>query len=185
MGFHTFDVDRARQLEDEARYAWISLEELIDAVDPTADAVVADLGSGTGFYTDDVAPHARTVYGVDVQPEMHAIYREKGHPENVELIESDAGDLPFSADELDAAYSTATFHEFGDVDAVTELARVLKPGGRLAIFDWSADGIGDAGPPCSERYGLGDAVGMVTEAGFTVRHARDRTETFVIVARAP
>lgn len=185
MGFHTFDADRARQLEDEARYAWISREELIDAVDPTADAVVADLGSGTGFYTDDMAPHAGRVYGVDVQPEMHAIYREKGLPENVELVEGDVGDLPFDVGELDAAYSTATFHEFGDADAVTELARVLTPGGRLAIFDWSGDGDGDAGPPCAERYRLGEAVEMVTDAGFSVRHARNRTETFVVVARAP
>ena len=113
MGFHTFDADRARQLEDEARYAWISREELIDAVDPTADAVVADLGSGTGFYTDDMAPHTGRVYGVDVQPEMHAIYREKGLPENVELVEGDVGYLPFVLAELDAAYSTATFLEFG------------------------------------------------------------------------
>lgn len=185
MGFHTFDADRARQLEDEARYAWISREELIDAVDPTADAVVADLGSGTGFYTDEVAPHAGRVYGVDVQPEMHERYREKGLPENVELVEGDIGDLPFETGGLDAAYSTATFHEFGNTDAVTELARVLTPGGRLAIFDWAGDGAGDAGPPCAERYRVGEAVEMVTDAGFSLRRVRSRTETFVVVARAP
>ncbi|GAA0522788.1 Methyltransferase domain-containing protein [Halorubrum aquaticum] len=185
MGFHTFDADRAAKLEDPERYAWVSREELIDAVDPAADGTVADLGSGTGFYTDDVAPHAGTVYGVDVQAEMHDRYREKGLPENVELVESDVADLPFDADALDAAFSTMTFHEFADDDAVTELARVLRTGGRLAVFDWSADGAEATGPPLEERYGLGDATAMLEAAGFEVAHGTTRTETFVVVARAP
>ncbi|OYR53762.1 class I SAM-dependent methyltransferase [Halorubrum halodurans] len=185
MGFHTFDADRAAKLEDPERYAWVSREELIDAVDPAVDGTVADLGSGTGFYTDDVAPHAGTVYGVDVQAEMNDRYREKGLPENVELVESDVADLPFAAGALDAAFSTMTFHEFADDDAVAELARVVRTDGRLAIFDWSADGGGAAGPPTAERYTLAEATAMLEDAGFEVVHGTTRTETFAVVALAP
>ncbi|MFC5133369.1 MULTISPECIES: class I SAM-dependent methyltransferase [Haloferacaceae] len=184
MGFHTFDADRAAKLEDPERYAWVSREELVDAVDPDDDAV-ADLGSGTGFYTDDVAPHAGTVYGVDLQAEMHAAYREKGLPENVELVESDVADLPFAAGELDAAFSTMTFHEFADDDAVAEVARVLRAEGRFVVFDWSADGDAAAGPPLDERYDLADATAMLEGAGFEVVHGTTRTETFAVVALAP
>ncbi len=186
MGFHTFDADRAAELEDAAkRYASVSREELVDAVDPAVNDVVADLGSGTGFYTDDVAPHAGTVYAVDVQAPMHELYREKGVPENVELVESDVADLPLGAGELDAAVSTMTFHEFADADAIGEIARVVRTGGRLAVFDWSADGNGASGPPVDERYGATEAVAMLEAAGFEVVHETTRTETFVIVARAP
>ena len=185
MGFHTFDVDRAERLEDPDRYRWASAEELIGAVDPAAADVVADLGSGTGFYTDDVAPHVGSVYAVDLQAEMHEFYREKGVPANVELVESDVGDLPLADDALDAAFSTMTYHEFASDDAVAELARVLRSGGRLVVFDWSADGDGEAGPPTDERFGVDDAAVVLETAGFDIVRADTRTETFTLVALAP
>jgi len=185
MGFHTFDVERAEGLEDPDRYRWVSAEELVGAVDPAPDDIVADLGSGTGFYTDAVAPHVATAYAVDLQAEMHELYREKGAPATVEFVESDVADLPFDADALDAAFSTMTYHEFASDAAVAELARVLRPGARLVVFDWSADGDGEAGPPTDERFGVDDAVAALEEGGFEVVQATTRTETFALVALAP
>ncbi len=185
MGFHTFDVERAERLEDPDRYRWVSAEELIDAVDPAGDDVVADLGSGTGFYTDDVAPHVGSVYAVDLQPEMHEFYREKGTPGHVEFVESDVADLPLEDDTLDAAFSTMTYHEFASDDAIDELARVLRSGARLIVFDWSGDGDGEAGPPVEERFSVDDAIVALDAAGFDVVSATTRTETFELVALAP
>jgi predicted TPR repeat methyltransferase len=77
MGHHTFDAGKAAKLEDAAaRYRSVSREELLWALDPTGTDAVVDLGSGTGFYTDDVAPHVDRVYAVDVQEAMHDHYRE-------------------------------------------------------------------------------------------------------------
>jgi ubiquinone/menaquinone biosynthesis C-methylase UbiE len=183
MGFHTFDPDRADRLDGEHRYQWCSSEELLTQVAPHEDATIADLGSGTGFYTDAVAAHAGTVYAVDVQPEMHEYYREKGLPETVELVHAEIEQLPFEDGELDAAFSTMTYHEFSGAAAMDELARVLRPGGRLVTVDWSSHGSGRSGPPLAERHGLGHAVSALGEAGFTVEHAVSRTETFVCRAR--
>jgi ubiquinone/menaquinone biosynthesis C-methylase UbiE len=184
MGFHTFDTERADELEDAAaRYRFCSREELHALVGPHEGMTLADVGSGTGFYTDALAPHAETVYAVDVQSAMHDRYREKGVPDSVELVEAGAGDLPFAADALDAIVSTMTFHEFADPDALTEVARVLRPGGRLVTVDWDRDGAGAAGPPRDETYSLGDAVSLQTDAGFAVERAESRPETYVTVAR--
>jgi ubiquinone/menaquinone biosynthesis C-methylase UbiE len=184
MGFHTFDSDRADTLEDAAeRYRYCSREELHGLVAPHPEMSLADLGSGTGFYTDDLAPHVGTVYAVDVQAVMHDHYREKGLPANVELVEADAADLPFGADTLDAAFSTMTFHEFANADALAEVGRVLRPGGRLITVDWDRDGAGEAGPPRDETYSLDDAIALQTDAGFVVERAERRPETFVAVAR--
>ena len=185
MGFHTFDVDRAAELERPDRYRWVSAEELIGPLAAAGVDVVADLGSGTGFYTDDLAPHVETVYGVDLQPEMHDRYREKGVPENVELVASDVADLPFADGELDGAVSTMTYHEFASDAAVAELARVVRSGGPLVTFDWTAEGDGADGPPTDERFAAGDAVAALEAAGFEVDSASTRTETFAVVARAP
>ena len=188
MGFHTFDPEKAAKLEDAGRYRYVSRDELLSYLDLAEGETVADLGSGTGFYTDDVAAFGEgmdlNVYAVDVQDAMHDQYREKGVPKNVALVTAAIGDLPFEEDELDAAFSTMTFHEFADADALAEIARVLRPGGRLVVADWSAEGRGEDGPSVDERYDLEAATEFVEDVGFEVRRGEERAETFVLVAGA-
>ncbi|MFB6104934.1 MAG: class I SAM-dependent methyltransferase [Halobacteriaceae archaeon] len=183
MGFHTFDAEGADRLEEaERRYRYLSAEELLWAIDPTPRETVLDLGSGTGFYTDDVAPAAGTVYALDVQPAMHEYYGAKGIPENVSLIVGRVADLPFADGALDAAFSTMTYHEFARTAALQEVARVLQPGGRFVVADWAATGSGEVGPPPAERYTAGEARTAVAGAGFEVQHVAVRPETFLLVA---
>jgi len=196
MGFHTFDPATADKLEDVSRYRYLSREELLaglgfDAGSGSGDlgsseggnlGTVADLGSGTGFFTDDVAPFADDVRAVDLQAEMHEHYREKGVPENVDLVTADVGDLPFEDGELDAAFSTMTFHEFAGDGALAEVARVLGTGGRLVVADWTANGEGESGPPVDERYDRDEAVDLLDDAGFETVRADERPETFLVVA---
>ncbi len=183
MGFHTFPIDRADALEDPGRYHFCSREELLGALALEEGAVVADLGSGTGFYADDVAPLAETLYAVDVQAEMHDRYREKGVPDPVEFVTAELSSLPFEEDHLDGAFSVMTHHEYASEGTFAELARVLRPGAPLVTVDWSADGTGEDGPPLEERFGLEDARAHLEAAGFTVESARNRPETFAVVAR--
>ena len=183
MGYHTFDVERADALEDPDRFRYCSAEELLAALAVPGDAVVADLGSGTGFYTDAVAPRVGTCYAVDVQSAMHDRYREKGVPANVETVTAGVEDLPLGDAALDAALSTMTYHEYAGETALAELARVVRPGGRVVTVDWSRHGSGDAGPPREERFGVGDAAGAFADAGFAIERAESRRETFVCVAR--
>ena len=183
MGHHTFDAGEAAKLEDAAaRYRSVSREELLWGLDLTGTETVVDLGSGTGFYTDDVASHADRVYAVDVQEAMHDHYREKGVPANVDLVTSGIEELPFEDGELDAAVSTMTYHEFTTASALAELARVLPSGGRLVVADWSADGSGENGPPLSERFGADEAATALEDAGFDVEFRATRPETFLVVA---
>jgi len=183
MGFHTFDAARADDLEDAGRrYRFLSAEELVGALALDDTDAVVDLGSGTGFYTDDVAPHAGQVYAVDIQEPMHDYYREKGVPDNVDLVTSGVDDLPFDTGSLDAAFSTMTYHEFASSDARAEIARVLGDGGTLVVADWNAGGDGDDGPPLDERFDVADAASAIEDAGFDVDFLSVRAETFVVVA---
>jgi ubiquinone/menaquinone biosynthesis C-methylase UbiE len=181
MGYHTYDPANADALEDPSRYEYVSVEELLALFDP--NGVVADLGSGTGFYTDDVAPYAETLHAVDVQEEMHERYRRKGVPENVECVTAEMSDLPFDDASLDCAFSTMTYHEFASDAALDELARVVAPNGLVGIADWTRNGTGEEGPPTSERYALDDALTAFGDAGFEIEHADERRETFVLSAR--
>ena len=184
MGYHTFPLENADALEDPTRFRFCSQEELLDLVDPSPAAVVADLGSGTGFYTDELAPFVDHLYAVDVQSGMHDRYREKGVPGNVELVTAGVEDLPVPDGALDAAYSTMTYHEYATAGTLAEVTRALRPGGVHAVVDWTSEGTGERGPPTDERYDLETAIGHHREAGFAVERARTRPETFVLSARA-
>jgi len=78
-----------------------------------------------------------------------------------------------------------TYHEFASQTAVAELARVIKPDGPLVIFDWSAEGDGEHGPPADERFAAEDAADALEAAGFEVVSASERTETFGVIALSP
>jgi ubiquinone/menaquinone biosynthesis C-methylase UbiE len=184
MGFHTFDADRAAKLEDPERFRYCSREELLAGLDPAPDDRVADLGSGTGFYTRELAPFAGTVEAVDIQAAMHDVFRDHGVPENVSLVTADVADLPFADDALDGAASTMTFHEFAAPGSLAELHRVLAPDASLFVADWTAAGRGNDGPPLAERYDAEEAASLLADAGFAVRDAVDRPETLFAVADA-
>ena len=184
MGHHTFDPARADRLERPDRYRHVSVEELLGALALAGGETVLDVGSGTGFYTDDIAPAAGRVLALDVQPAMHDLYREKGVPDNVAPVTGVADALPFEDGGVDAAVSTMTYHEFATGEALAELARVLAPGGRLVVADWSGDGPGEAGPPVAERYTPAEVRDHLAGAGLTLRRLEERPETFLFVAVA-
>ena len=185
MGHHTFDAAKADRLEGPERYRRVSAEELLGALSLGGTETVLDVGSGTGFYTDDVAAAAGRVLAVDVQPAMHAFYREKGVPDTVFPVTAVADALPLADDSVDAAFSTMTYHEFATAEALAELVRVLAPGGRLVVADWSGDGAGESGPPVAERYTPAEVRDQLSNAGLTLERLEKRPETFLFVATGP
>ena len=181
MGFHVFDADLAENLDDPSRYRYCSVEELTAPLQGGMGQVM-DLGSGTGFYTEALRDVAERVLAVDIQPAMHRLHDERRPDPCVRLLTAAAAALPIADGTVDAAVSTATFHEFAGVDALEELARVIVPGGTVVTVDWSATGAGARGPPVDERFSLGAAMMQLEAAGFTTVSAEERTETFRLVS---
>lgn len=183
MGFHTFPVERAGALDDPVRYRFCSREELLELLDPTPTDRVADLGSGTGFFSVEVAPFVGSLLAVDLQAAMHQRFREKGLPPNTNLVTSGISGLPFGDDVLDLAFSVDTHHEYHSEAAMEELARAIRPGGRLVTIDWSGTGSGEDGPPLEERYEPEEIVAQLESVGFDIIEQRERPETVAIAAR--
>lgn len=185
MGYHTFDAAEADRLEGPERYRQVSVEELLGTLALEGAETVLDVGSGTGFYTDDIAPAAGRVLALDIQPAMHAFYSEKGVPDTVSPVTAVADALPFADGSVDAAFSTMTYHEFATGEALAELARVLAPGGRFVVADWSGDGPGRSGPPVAERYSPADVRDHLAGTSLALERLDERPETFLFVATAP
>lgn len=183
MGFHTFPAERAAALDDPVRYRFCSREELLELLDPSPGDRAMELGSGTGFFATEVAPFVGTLYGLDLQPAMHRHFREKAIARHVHLLTAHGDALPLARNVIDRAFSVDTHHEYYSAAAMAELARVIRPGGRMITIDWSRDGAGKEGPPIEERYGPEDIVAQLTEAGFDILERRERPETVAISAR--
>jgi arsenite methyltransferase len=101
---------------------------------------VVDAGCGTGYYVaellDQVGP-AGSVVGVDASPQMLALAEQKteGRP-NVDLREGDVTGLPVEDADFDRALSVQVLEYVADLPAALgELHRVLRPGGRVVIWD--------------------------------------------------
>jgi ubiquinone/menaquinone biosynthesis C-methylase UbiE len=103
-------------------------------------AVVADIGTGTGFMIHGLAPLVERVHGFDESPEMLTVARRNlAAYDNVELLQARGDGLSLPDSSLDAAFGNMYLHHAPDpATAVIELARVLRPGGSLVLTDLDA-----------------------------------------------
>jgi ubiquinone/menaquinone biosynthesis C-methylase UbiE len=130
----------------EAPHPLITRARLREALDPDPGERVLEIGPGTGYYTLDLAawvgPEGE-VEIIDLQQEMldHTIRRarERGIW-NVNPSRGDAQELPYDDAAFDSTVMIATLGEVPDQDAaLREVARVLRPGGRLIVGELFGD----------------------------------------------
>ena len=129
----------------QAPHPIITRKRLLRVLAPAPGEHVLELGSGTGYYT---LPVAHALEGgrltmADIQPEMleHTERRAQAAGiHNLEAVKADAQELPFAEDTFDAAFAVTMLGEVPDPDrALAELARVIKPRGRLVIGELFGD----------------------------------------------
>lgn len=116
---------------------------------PNADKLLAiDLACGPGTYTRPLAARVRKAIGVDLTPAMVEKARAEAAQDgiaNIEFVCADIYALPFSDGSAGIVSCGYAFHHMTDPPrALAEMARVLQPGGRLAVTDIIVPEGGDA-----------------------------------------
>ncbi len=169
---HKFSVERAKILDSAERAAILNPEDILDLAGLHDDSVVADIGSGTGFFSIPASKRVPKgkVYAVDINDGMHGILKEKLHSEkinNIETVTSTEEKIPLNDSEVDFVYIGNTLHELKGDSTLREILRILKPGGSLYVVDWKKEE-SSMGPPLSERLSINEAKMKIKEAGFSV-----------------
>ncbi len=104
------------------------------------EMVVADVGAGTGFLSAGLAPLVRQVHVIDGSEAMLEVARHNLQEfTNLIYKRADGLALPLPDESLDAAFANMYLHHTPDpAAAIREMARVLRPGGRLVLTDMDA-----------------------------------------------
>ena len=167
FGEGLYSAAQRDEIPDAAALASLGCGNPTAVADLREGEVVLDLGSGGGI---DVILSAKrvgpsgTAYGLDFTDEMLALARrnaaEAGIP-NVHFLKGAIEQIPLPADSVDVVISNCVINLSVDKPAVlTEMGRVLKPGGRLGISDVVAE---DQLSP-AERAERGSHVGCIAGA---------------------
>ena len=135
-----FDQRVAAQLEAFYRRRQVRRRRalVLEALAPEPGEAILDVGCGPGFYVADLLERGATVTGVDSSLAMLAIARQRAP--GASLLEGTVTQLPLEDATFDRALSVQVLEYVADVDgALAELRRILRPGGRLLIWDidWS------------------------------------------------
>ena len=111
----------------------------LDAATAQPAEVVVDVGCGTGFLAAGLAPYAQKVIGVDDSTQMLEVAAENMHQlnlTNVELRVGSVNNLPIETNLAQAVFANMVLHHAPDpAQMLVEMARVVKPGGRVVITD--------------------------------------------------
>jgi SAM-dependent methyltransferase len=104
-----------------------------------------DVGTGKGRFVVALARHVSKLTTVDISAEEQRFARLEaaygGIADRIEFVLADARKLPWRAGTFDAVTSWNVFHHLDDPARVfTEMLRVLKPGGKLVLADFSPSG---------------------------------------------
>jgi ubiquinone/menaquinone biosynthesis C-methylase UbiE len=127
------DYDHACLNYDFSRTAGKSnVQLLVELLYPLKNSLLLDVGCGTGNHVLKLRDLARHVVGLD--PSAGMLSQAKAKAWDASLLRADAQFMPFSNRAFNAAYCIQALHHVPDKGKfISELYRILKPGGRFAV----------------------------------------------------
>jgi len=170
---HSFgDAEKwSHVFDDPERDAWQKPHAVLQALALKPDAVVADLGAGTGYFSARLAnmyPKA-TVYAVDLEPDMVKYLGERAKREglpNLKPVQAAAGDARLP-EKVDLVLLVDVYHHIEARERYFRgLSASLRPEGRVAVIDFRLDSA--EGPPKASRIAPEQVKAELARAGYAL-----------------
>jgi ubiquinone/menaquinone biosynthesis C-methylase UbiE len=165
------------QLDSEDRDQYQKPRQVIEALNLKPGLAVADLGSGSGYFTRrfiEAVTETGKVYAVDVEPEMlkyaeeSVVHMHRSYTAEFILARPDNPKLPYES--IDLLFLCNTYHHLEErAKYFSDTKSSLKPGGRLAIIDFYNDErSGELGFPKQHLVPRDTVITELTKAGYRV-----------------
>ncbi|MEE8336322.1 MAG: class I SAM-dependent methyltransferase [Candidatus Neomarinimicrobiota bacterium] len=177
---HRFnDAERWEKIfEDTIRNEWQKPEQVIELMNIPENAVIADIGSATGYFPVRFAMAANKgkIYGIDIEPEMVDFLNKRARKEGFENLRSILGkpDNPLIPEKVDFIFICNTYHHINERPKYfSRLKGDLKPGGVLVIVDFLKGDL-PVGPPDKHKLAFTQVIEELALAGYDlVQHYQE------------
>jgi ubiquinone/menaquinone biosynthesis C-methylase UbiE len=141
--------------------------------------IVLELGCGTGYFTREIIKTGATIIAIDISPDLLTIARKENDSPNVSFREENAYQMSFQNEYFDYIIGSSVLHHLDVEKAVSEMFRVLKPGGHIAFTEpnmmnpqialqknipWLKQKLGDS--PDETAFFRGQISGILKKHGF-------------------
>jgi arsenite methyltransferase len=178
-GHRVFNPVYTFALEGDDREEWQRPEELMDALQIGPGSRVADVGAGSGWFTERLARRvgpSGVIYASDVQPEMISKLRERVAQlelANVRIIEARYEDARLPPAASDVVVFLHVYKEISErVPYMKRVLPALAPGARVAIVEFEPDA-GGRGPPRKYRLARTTVISELEHAGYRLVQEHD------------
>jgi SAM-dependent methyltransferase len=186
---HRFEhaEDWVAAFDDPARDAWQKPEQVLAALALSPEMIVADVGAGTGYFTVRLAralPRGQVI-ATDIEPDMVRYLGERAareHLANVRAQLSGPDVARLDPASVDRILIVDVWHHIADRPRyAASLAAALRPGGRVAIVDFTQSAT--HGPPKHHRLPAASIVADLRTAGLDAAlAATELPEQYIVVA---
>lgn len=179
---HKFNIKSKSKLDNEWRRENLPPEATLLNLGLTTGDSMADIGCGIGYFTIPGAQIVNNkVFALDTSEEMlEEVNRRMGAAglANVTTLKTGEYDLKIPSDSVSFALIALVLHEIDDKKRmITEIHRILKPNGRIAVIEWIKEDT-EMGPPCAHRIGKEDLNALFIAEKFEVIEKKEFATVF-------
>ena len=176
-------------LDSAMRRNTLPPEEILNLLPIQKDTNILDAGAGTGYFTIPAAKQtAGVVYALDIDARMLGVIDAKARTEgitNIQLVQGMINDIPLFDGSVDIVLASLILHEVGALPPVlTQITRVIKPGGYFLCIEYEKEESTVKGPPVQIRIPSVEMERQLMYAGFTIVQKNFLCESlYVIIAQ--
>ncbi len=185
----------AAGFESDNREVYARRRDVLDALNLSPGMAVADIGAGSGFYTElmaaEVGPDGK-VYAVEIAPNWIEYLNDKVSTDgldNVVVILGGERSVELPDGSIDLAFASDTYHHFEfPQSSLASIYRALKASGRWVVLDYDRiPGVTPPGRMNHLRLGKAEAIAEIEAAGFTLEQDvdLDLDENYLAIFRRP
>jgi SAM-dependent methyltransferase len=163
--------DWAKDFDNPARDVWQRPDLVLAVLELGPKMTIADIGAGTGYFAVRLAravPDGQVI-ATDIEPDMIRYMTQRATREqlpNLRAVLTPPDDPQLAAGTIDRILVVDVWHHLGDRAAYARaLARALRPGGKLAVVDFTLES--KHGPPAKHRLAPDAILADLRAAGLT------------------